>query len=113
MSGRPVAHRAEVIAYRSTPEPAMFHLGDCFAVRAGEVQWWAGRRVVEIAASLGPQEPGAAARFLAQAHEAGTDRTRRLLHTGRPVVYAYADAGCLWELSLRPVPQHPVPEDAP
>ncbi|MFP8959587.1 hypothetical protein ACLIYP_03280 [Streptomyces nanhaiensis] len=110
MSGRwPAAYRAEAVAYLHTPRPRMFHLGDCFSAHAGEVQWWAGERAVRIAASLGPDDPGAAARLLAWGHEAAADRTHRLLRAGRAVVYSHAGAECLWEISLRPVPQDPAP----
>ncbi|PJE93955.1 hypothetical protein CUT44_10480 [Streptomyces carminius] len=90
-----MAYRAEVVAYCGVPGPGVCHLGGCFSPRVGE-------RAVRIAASLGPE---AAARFLTWAHEAGTGSTRRLLCAGRAVVYSHTSAGCLWELSLRPVPQ--------
>ncbi|MDB1087692.1 hypothetical protein PJ985_08940 [Streptomyces sp. ACA25] len=110
MSAPPCAYRAEAIAYCADPEPCMFHLGDSFALRAGDVQRWAAERASQIAASLGRHEPTTATQFLTWAHDVAGTRTRRLLQSGQAVFYTCTGADCLWELALRPVPHDPTPQ---
>ncbi|MDB1087976.1 hypothetical protein PJ985_10400 [Streptomyces sp. ACA25] len=113
MNSPPAAYRVEAVAYCGTPEPCMFHLGDRFSTEAGEARQWAGERATQIAASLGPEDPGTAARFLAWAHDVATARTHHLLLAGQAVIYSCAGDDCLWELSLRPLPQYPTPLQEP
>ncbi|WP_344261435.1 hypothetical protein [Streptomyces sodiiphilus] len=102
----PMAYRAEAIAYCVEPHPGMFHLGDSYALRPDAVQQWAADRAAHIAASLGAHHAGTACQFLAWARHVTADHTGELLQAGHSVTYTHTDSDCLWQLALRPVPEH-------
>ncbi|MDB1088070.1 hypothetical protein PJ985_10885 [Streptomyces sp. ACA25] len=101
------AWRAEIVAYQEDPSPRMYHLGEAFSRDVGELQCAVRARAVEIAGHLAhgdEDDRRAAAAFRTWADALVSAEKRRRLLQGEFLTHAFAGGGCVWELSLRPVP---------
>jgi hypothetical protein len=100
------AWRAEIVAYQSEPGPRMFHLGEAFSLDVDVLRGAVRARAVEIADCLSggdADDRQVAARFRSWAEVMASTEPRCRLERGELLIHSFAAAGCVWELSLRPV----------
>ncbi|WP_103502958.1 MULTISPECIES: hypothetical protein [unclassified Streptomyces] len=106
MNASAAAWRAEIVAYQGAPAPRMFHLGEAFSLDADALRGAVRARVMEIADCLAAgdeDERRAAAEFRSWADTLASAEPRHRLERGELLIHSFAAAGCVWEMSLRPV----------